>query len=495
MRRVRGSVAQSSIEYLLLIAGAVLVAIIVLVLALTFSPFGQQVFNTNLVEYEHIDLCSSRGASCSFTLNWGDGLAQTPYGLYLQNDSDWRTLVVTGVEVSLVCGDRICEPAEIVEVDPKTSLELPVGSNGPGAPNCTATTGAYNSCVPCDVAAADCFEEANLGFCSGGACLNSVNFSGTPAAMITLPPGPNPLSRQKVAVRVTRINSSNVTGIRYNFKIAQRGPNDSLQSTDVDSAISLAFHRSYFHAISEYQCNNLASPNLAVDGCSFGPNCLVQSCLAIPDEPICQSGGVAYACKHQNGNYSVLNAAAVCINPSPSIVYPLSISEGVVFRADLPHFTSADSRFVDSLPSGFQFAVHEGSTFEYHPDDQGQCKDAATCAAACAALGSTYSGVQLFDLSAYSDGPSICSDFYDALSGPVISSVFTGMAGGCNANTSGFCSPFCYADYHFSQPLTDMAFAGRDAVIGIRLPAGNAEMVSSYASVFVPVLGGVYYAP
>ncbi len=353
MIKARG---QGSLEYLLLIAGAVLVAIIVFLLLFTFAPVGGDVLNTNVEEYKKIDLCTGQGAACNFFLNWNEGFQDDPKGFILENKSSWRTLYLRGITVRFICGDEICP--DNYSIDPATTLEFPVK-------NCTVGTNNIYSCDSCNVAIESCTTQT-LPFCDPGTdgdCEFYANFpSFFPPFALTL----KPLESIKVGVVPSFLpNEPELTGIQYIFKVAHLYNGALEDESDDVKAQSLFWYSSLPDQTGPlFSCVNNTPWEMGY-GCEIAAGCKATTCGAAEAEDQFFS-----FCNNPDGSMKYLDGTVICLtNDVPSLPQcynmsqnpgwlTISESEGTAFQI-IPDSLKNVADYVSSIPKGLYVEVHD----------------------------------------------------------------------------------------------------------------------------------------
>ncbi|MEK6902683.1 MAG: class III signal peptide-containing protein [archaeon] len=402
MGKARG---QGSLEYLLLIAGAVLVAIIVFLLLFTFAPTGKTELDTDIAEYKKIDLCTGQGGACSFFLNWADGLFNPPLGFLLDNKSSWRTLYFNGITIQLLCGDHVCDKDPIFG-NPNTSFEFPIQKNASGQPVCTPIAGSspqLYDCPYCDVETTDCFEltyamaPTLMSFCPGAdgtPCSSHISFNLGPNFnfAITVPPGQS----AKVGVSlVPPASTPDLTGIKYQFDVSELDDGKLVNSSEDFKGASLYWYSSSpDKSGSEYLCNR-TSGNVQY-GCTIPPGCVLYGCpnpsTHLPTVPpvvdsFCNNGtgeGIPYpekkvVCLPEGGSPTIPTCQSVdnvSINPG---YYHLDLTNQVGMHITVAPFKNV-ADYVSSVPKGLYVDAVDFDT--------GDCPSlgAASCETVCDAL-------------------------------------------------------------------------------------------------------------
>ncbi|MFH0970228.1 MAG: hypothetical protein V1776_02085 [Candidatus Diapherotrites archaeon] len=390
---------QGSLEYLLLIAGGILVAIIAFLILLFLGPYGGGLIQEDIDEYNKIDLCTGKSAECEFFLNWDEGLASEPYGFVVENTSSWRTLYLSRMTLRLMCGNEICTSSDVGQSIPVTNIEFPLTILPTGPPYCPESpsgSGIY-TCPYCNVTTENCFSFPGIPFCNGGVCQFEYDFSGVGIG-ITIPPN----SSQKFGVEIGGLGrSSNLTGIQYSFEVKQL-ENGSLSGTgtDNDSDTLFWFSSNPDHAGALYACRSNAGSWTNLYGCTITPGCELHQCSEgdplDPDDPITSYCGPnppldkIICFSHDTGIYST----PFCENtdsPANNGYFEINNTNGFALQLEVGPFTNVE-KFVSSVPTGIYAVVHDFDTLS-------DCGPSTSCGDACEQLvDAQFSDVLLYDI-------------------------------------------------------------------------------------------------
>jgi hypothetical protein len=384
---------QAALEYLLLLGGGVLIALIAFLILLFIGPYGGGILNENIIEYEKIDLCtaSDSPAVCSFFLDWEEGLLVEPLGFKLENQSNWRTLVVDGLTLRLYCGSSICTENDFTD-DPFTTLTFPIQSDAPDSPACDV----YN-CPVCDPANPgefpNCYTYPNIPFCDVDSCEVTYSF---PNFSITV----DPASQKQVGVALGGVSGTKLSAIQYSFHVSELSEGSLITPGVDDGSKSLFWYSSYPNLTgSSFQCSNIniSDAGFYEFGCDYAPGCVPVKCnspLASQEvTDFCTDqgylpGGFAdkTVCETSSGVKNIM-----CYNESSAGSHTLSNDQGAVVRMDASLLLSASS-YIASIPPGvyLEDASFAGSG----------CIDDADCSSTCNSplWKGSYEDVELYSL-------------------------------------------------------------------------------------------------
>ena len=238
---------QGALEYLLLIGGGVLVAVIAMVILFLAVPGAEDSLGTSLTEYEKVDLCTNQDSSCNLFLDWDEGLSNDAQNSFvLKNLSSWRTLYVTGMTTRLICGNRICTSADFPSFMQAT-FTFPLEPLG----------GSSSS------------QTFPLPLCDATDC--EVSFDASPNGFVL-----SPLSSRDIPIlNFSNITSTTFTGFQiqmHSSQISDTSPSATFSNPGVDTdAASLSWYTSFpLHSGSTYQCQNLSSGSQVADFVDMG---------------------------------------------------------------------------------------------------------------------------------------------------------------------------------------------------------------------------------
>lgn len=527
---------QGSLEYLLLIAGAVLVAIIVFLLLFSFAPVGEVALNTNIEEFEKIDLCTSQGADCSFFLNWNDGLTSEPYGFVIENTSSWRTLYVTGITVRLLCGDVACT-TNPTWGNPFTTLEMPFG--GVGSPVCTIKPGTggagqpdaiylcESSCTQSKLSTGPgtCFTTSPIPFCAGATCSQVFPFNLNPSGSfgIFIPPG----GTKKMGVGLALpINAQELTGVQYVFHVAQVKSDNTLQnlSDDVKALPLFWYSSSPDYTGSAYFCKYVSGNWSAQYGCTLDPGCELTQCkIHDPNDPsyvgssednpnvhqFCETGisgtpfpGDTIVCADDSlvtkpsclNVDSGLNPGFFNFTPGPVSPMGQSLSDTTVFQMGVDPFKNV-ADYVSAVPKGLYVEINQ-----FTPPVGTQCDSSSTpaqCMSACSAVFSS-STIEVVHLPAANiNTPQMCDSLSTAVPMSIISPITA--VGFYNATSGTRCTGIIQFAPTEMDKLESAALAGKDFYFGLRVKSGSPLSIDSPYTVdgvpthTVPIIRALFY--
>ena len=503
---------QGALEYLLLIGGGVLVALIVFLLIFLMSPTGQQSLDTNIEEYKKIDLCMGKDAACNIFLDWQKGLIPPSNpdvpGFFATNESKWRTLKITGAVVRLYCNDgEICDIDDFPEngnVFPSAAFILPVISLGGGL---------VGPCNVDNVDAEPCEVWPLTNICDPSdppdslKCEKTFDFSsiGVFDASITLLPGES----VKYGAAVAAVNKSPaLSSIQVSLMVSQVEDGLDINPGTDDGAALLSWYTSYpLHHGSTYQCKELElslSPASAYNhfGCKFTPGCSPVFCPAEDSggDPVyqyCQAKGHFTGqalCPLIGGGYS----EASCTNPLESDDAPYTLGDGgsLGLMGAVKTFDISDMKGAAFLPTLEPTVVVSLTDFALVASGACLNGDGASdeaCDLDCQSYGAGFSGnIELLSLdSSPGLGDSLCSLI--SVSPPSAPTILTGADVTYNGYFNDVLpgTPVCNILYNMnSSPVFGALLSSEvdNLYLGLRYSGGGYVKIQS---IFNDTLGGV----
>lgn len=486
----RDSPGQASLEYILLFGAGALVALIAFLLLIFLGPYGGNLLQGNIQEYEKIDLCTGQSnAACNIFLDWATGLSSGATGFVAVNESDWRTLKIEGAKISFFCGSELCQLKDFKN-PPTFFMFIP-----------KKVVGA--SLAPCDVDSEVCIQTPSFHPCGddldpltaddpNGICELEMDNFGFPSAN-DFGAVVDPSGTVKFGVGAGSLISPNLTGVQVALKVSQLtngNPTDTGYDTHADKLSWYAGHPD--HVGSSFQCTNLsngAASSYVDFGCEFTAGCQPTTCPASDDgsalaafcaDPLngLSFGSTEIICSDGSNHYSI----PACVNSSGAENQPYILDSlgGNPFKGAVSTFDLSGLKSNITYVKGFEPRINVQLTD--FKTTLSTCTTDASCQSDCAALQGMVSNIDFYSIVPPSDDFLLCKDLSVVGTPPLL---ITGM--GSPVMTGYYDSDtdvrFCYADFSvYKSPEFTSLLANPsqpNIYLGMKAKPGTAIKVQS----------------